>query len=218
MDLSPYAAATLHQDSELVWCRGRAPASPTPHRPSVRGSIHRSEHPGLQLCSAATLSGARALVVCLLVVINSLDLLAQSASTGALTGTVTDPLKAVVQNAQITLRSNGTAETRTAITDQEGSYRFSLLQPGGYQLAVGAIGFAPFVVRAALIQITKVRSIAARLALQGLKQEVIVEAPLLQMGNVALGRVIARETIETLPLVAMIMNPRIMQSGLKLEF
>jgi hypothetical protein len=157
-------------------------------------------------------------VVCLLVVINPLDLLPQSASTGALIGTVTDPPRAVGQNAQITLRSNGTAETRTAITDQEGSYRFSLLQLGGYQPAVGAIGFAPFVVRAALIQITNVRSIAARLALQGLKQEVIVEAPLLQMCNVKLGRVIARETIDTLPLVAMIMNPRIMQFGLKLEF
>jgi hypothetical protein len=108
MDLSRYAAATLHQDSEFVWCRGRAPESPTPHRPSVRGSIHRSEHPGRrprqQLCSA----GARALVVCL--------------------------------------------------------------------------------------------------------------PSLLQMGNVALGRVIARQPIETLPLVAMIMNPRIMQFGLKLEF
>ena len=186
MDLSRYAAATLHQDSEFMWCRGRAPASPTPHRPSVRGSIHRSQHPGRrprqQLCSAATLSGVRAPVVYLPVVINSLDLLAQSASTGALTDTVTDPPRAVVQNAQITLRRNGTAETRTAITDQEGSYRFSLLQLGGYQPAVGAIGFAPFVVRAALIQITKVRSIAARLALQGLTQ-VIVEAPLLQNGQ-----------------------------------
>jgi Carboxypeptidase regulatory-like domain len=222
MDLSRYAAATLHQDSEFMWCRGRAPASLTPHRPSVRGSIHRSEHPGRrprqQLCSAATLSGASALVVCRPVVINSLDLFAHSASTGPLTGTVTDPPRADVQNAQITLRTNGTAETRTAITDQGGSYRFSLLRPGKDQLAVGAIGFAPFVVRAALIQITKVRSIAVRLALQGVKQEVIVEAPLLQMGNVALGRVIARETIETLPLVAMIMNPGIMQSGLKLEF
>src|SRR5262249_8332775 len=69
-----------------------------------------------------------------------------------------------------------------------------------------------------LIQITEVRSIAARLALQDLKQEVIFEAPLLQMGNVALGRVIARETIETLTLVAMSVNPRIMQFGLKLEF
>ena len=95
MDLSRYAAAALHQDSEFVRCRGRAPASPTPHRPSVRGSIHRSEHPGRrprqQLWSAATLSGVRALVVCLLVA-NSLDLLAQSASTGALAGTVTDSI------------------------------------------------------------------------------------------------------------------------------
>ena len=57
MDLSRYEAATLHQDSVFVWCRGRGPESPTPHRPSVCGSIHGSEHPGRrprqQLCSAA---------------------------------------------------------------------------------------------------------------------------------------------------------------------
>jgi hypothetical protein len=193
MDLSRYAAATLHQDSEFVWCRGRTPASPTPHRPSVRGSIHRSGHPGRrprqQLCSAATLSGARALVVCLPVVINSLDLLAHSASTGALTGTVTDPPRAVVQNAQITLRSNGTAETSTAITDQEGLYRFSLLQPGEDQLAVVAIRRCT--VRGARRADPDHQSEGALPRgwhLQGLKQEVIVEAPLLQMGNVACSR------------------------------
>jgi hypothetical protein len=41
-----------------------------------------------------------------MVVINSWDLLAQSASTGTLTSTVTDPPRAVVQNEQTTLRSN----------------------------------------------------------------------------------------------------------------
>jgi hypothetical protein len=50
---------------------------------------------------------------------------AQTASTGALTGTVTDPTGAVLQSAQITLRNKGTAETRIAITDQADSYRFS---------------------------------------------------------------------------------------------
>jgi hypothetical protein len=123
MDLSRYAAATLHQDSEFVWCRGRAPESATPHRPSVRGSIHRSEQPGRcprqQPCSAATLSGARALVV--VYWSSSIRwICSRTLRRLALIGTVTDPPRAV-QNAQITLRSNGTAETRTAITDQEGS-------------------------------------------------------------------------------------------------
>jgi hypothetical protein len=40
----------------------------------------------------------------------------------------------------------------------------------------------------------------------------------MDLSGYAAARVIARETIETLPLVAMIMNPRIMQFGLKLEF
>ena len=50
----------------------------------------------------------QAMSICLLVVVSSLDVCAQSASTGALTGTVTDPTGAVLQNAQIALRNAGT--------------------------------------------------------------------------------------------------------------
>jgi Carboxypeptidase regulatory-like domain len=141
------------------------------------------------------------LVVCLFVVVSPLNVGAQSASTGALTGTVTDPTGAVVQNARIALRNYGTEETRTAITDQEGLWRFSLLPPGKYELSVEAVGFAPVVVREVTIQITEMRRVATQLALTGVREDVVVEAPLLQTDNVALGRVIARETIETLPLV-----------------
>ena len=63
---------------------------------------------------------------------SSLDVCAQSASTGALIGRVTDPTGAVVPNATIALRNHGTEETRTAITDQDGLYRFSLLPRGEY--------------------------------------------------------------------------------------
>jgi Carboxypeptidase regulatory-like domain/TonB-dependent Receptor Plug Domain len=143
----------------------------------------------------------RGLVVCLLVVVGSLDVSAQSASTGALTGTVTDPTGAVVENARIALRNFGTEETRTAITDQEGLWRFSLLPPGKYELSVEAVGFAPVVVREVTIQITEMRRVATQLALTGVREDVVVEAPLLQTDNVALGKVIARDTIETLPLV-----------------
>ena len=139
--------------------------------------------------------------ICLLVVVSSLDVCAQSASTGALTGTVTDPTGAVLQNAQIALRNTGTSETRTAITDQDGSYRLSLLPPGEYELTVEAVGFAPLVVREVLIRITEVRSLATQLAVKGVRQDVVVEAPLLQTDNVALGRVTTRDTIVGLPLV-----------------
>jgi hypothetical protein len=141
------------------------------------------------------------LVVCLLLVVSALDVFAQSASTGALTGTVTDTTGAVLQNAKITVRTKGTGEKRTAVTDRDGLYRFSLLPPGDYELTTEAVGFGPFVMPEVLVQIAEERSIAIRLAVEGIKEDIVVEAPLLQTNNEALGRVIGRDRIETLPLV-----------------
>src|SRR5262245_5124575 len=98
-------------------------------------------------------SGLQSLVLCLAVVVSSLDVCAQSAENGALKGTVTDPSGAVVPNATIALRNHGTEETRTAITDPQGLYRFSRLPPGECALTVEAPGFAPLVVRKLMNQI-----------------------------------------------------------------
>jgi hypothetical protein len=148
-----------------------------------------------------TLSSAESLVLWLLVVVSSLNVCAQTASTGALTGTVTDPGGAVVQNAKISLRSYGTDGTLSAITGQDGLYRFSLLPAGEYELTVKAVHFEPAVVRQVLIQITEVTTITTQLAVEGLSEEVVVKAPLLQTDDVALGSVIDQGTIVTLPLV-----------------
>lgn len=45
MDLSGYTLTTLHQDSELVLCRGRGTARPVPDPPSVLVTMPASEHP-----------------------------------------------------------------------------------------------------------------------------------------------------------------------------
>jgi hypothetical protein len=150
---------------------------------------------------ATTGSGVWCVLLWLLVVVTSFDVCAQTASTGALTVTVTDPSGAVVPNARISLRNDGTGGTLTAITGRDGLYRFSLLPAGEYELTVEAADFEPAVVRHLLIQITEVRIIATQLAVKGAKEEVIVKAPLLQTDDVALGSVIDQGTIVTLPLV-----------------
>jgi len=160
-----------------------------------RWVVHKSLH---LLINA---SGVLSLVLCYLLFASSLDVRAQSASTGALTGTVTDPSGAIIQNAKITLRNYGTNETLTAITDQDGLYRFALLPPGEYELTVEATGFSPLELREVMIQITEVRSIRTQLAVKGAREEIVIEAPLLQTDNAALGKVIDRGTIVTLPLV-----------------
>src|SRR4029453_12127535 len=138
------------QNNEVILCRGRASARPTLHPlssdpwpyPSILGLAVQETR-----LSHATVLGIQSLAICLFVVASPLDVRAQSASTGALTGTITDPAGAVLQNAQIALRNKGTGATRTAITDQDGSYRLSLLPPGQYELTVEAVGFVPLVVR-----------------------------------------------------------------------
>lgn len=84
---------------------------------------------------------ALALAICLLAGIG--QVFAQSqASTGQVTGVVTDPNGALVPNATVTITNKGTNQTQTATTSDEGIYRFVLLQPGDYTVKAVSQGFA----------------------------------------------------------------------------
>jgi hypothetical protein len=66
---------------------------------------------------------------------------AQSIVTGAVNGTVTDASGAVVEGANVTLVSEATQETRTAVTGPGGTFQFSLLKPGRYSITIEKAGF-----------------------------------------------------------------------------
>jgi outer membrane receptor protein involved in Fe transport len=68
-------------------------------------------------------------------------LLAQSLTTGDITGTLTDPSKAVLPNVTVTLKSLDTGVSETAVTNQAGVFRFRLLKPGTYSVSVSQTGF-----------------------------------------------------------------------------
>jgi len=155
-------------------------------------------HGRLRLFAKA--SSSQSLAFCLLVIVTAFEVFAQSAPTGALTGTVTDPQGAVVPKAKITLRNNGTGQVLTTATDLAGLYRFSLLPPGQHELRVEVPGFAPHILHEVMIQISEVRRIPVKLALQGAREEVKAESSLLQTEGAALGRVIDGSTIVALPL------------------
>jgi len=127
----------------------------------------------------------------------------QTADTGAIAGTVSDPGGALVPRAAVVINSRGTGEKRDLGTDGEGNFSFQFLPPGSYDLTVRAAGFEPFILDGVLVQITEVSRLNIRLALSGAKQQIVVSAgpPLLQTENATLGRVIDQETIVDLPLV-----------------
>ncbi len=65
-------------------------------------------------------------------------LMAQSAGTGALTGTITDPSGAVVPNVAVTLTNTETSQARNTTTGADGVYKFALIPPGNYKVTFTA--------------------------------------------------------------------------------
>jgi hypothetical protein len=70
------------------------------------------------------------------------NLRAQSTISGYVTGVVTDPSKAVVGNASITILNPDTAFTQTVATELDGVFHFEYVPPGNYQLRATASGFS----------------------------------------------------------------------------
>lgn len=65
---------------------------------------------------------------------------AQSLTTGAVSGQVTDPTGAVVPDAKITLKDVDTGATQSTTSNGAGEYRFSLLKPGHYTVTAVQTG------------------------------------------------------------------------------
>src|SRR5215470_16883588 len=66
---------------------------------------------------------------------------AQTRTSGALTGIVTDQTNAVIPNAEVELKELARGTTHSTKTDREGLYQFFLLAPGKYTLSITPNGF-----------------------------------------------------------------------------
>src|SRR6266436_3236043 len=128
---------------------------------------------------------------------------AQTANTGAIAGSVSDPSGAPVAGAAVVIDSEATREQRDLNTDAEGNFSVPFLTPGNYELTVRAPGFEPLILKSVQVQITEVSRLKIQLTIRGAKEQITVSArpPLLQTENATLGRVIDQETIVDLPLV-----------------
>ena len=146
----------------------------------------------------------RVWVVVLLVVllISGTNLMAQTASTGALNGTITDPSGAVVAGATVTLTSLDTGQARTTMTLTDGTYRFSLLAPGNYRVRIEAGGFNPTEISSATVSVTETAVLNRALGVGTQTQTVTVEGDVetIQTTSSALGTVMTAATATEIPL------------------
>jgi hypothetical protein len=87
----------------------------------------------------------------------------QSLIAGDVTGSVVDPAKAAVPDAEVTLKSLDTGALLAGKTNSEGFFRFALLKPGRYEISVSKTGFAKLVQP---VEVNVGKNTALRLALE----------------------------------------------------
>ncbi|MBV8845486.1 MAG: carboxypeptidase regulatory-like domain-containing protein, partial [Bryobacterales bacterium] len=129
-------------------------------------------------------------------------LIAQSAGTGALAGTVTDPSGASVPGATVTATNTETSQARTTTTGSDGTYKFSLLPPGTYRLKFTATGFRTAEVPSVPVNVTETPVLDQRLEVGAQSDQVTVESQTetLQTANSTLGTTVGSRTLTSLPL------------------
>jgi Carboxypeptidase regulatory-like domain/TonB dependent receptor len=129
---------------------------------------------------------------------------AQTAETGALTGTVTDPSSAVIVGASVTITNAATGQTRTTTTDANGSYKFSLLPPGTYSVKFSSTGFKTAEVPAVTVNVTETPVLNRSLEVGAQSEQVTVESNVetIQTQNATNGGVVSSQEVTSLPLVS----------------
>jgi hypothetical protein len=102
---------------------------------------------------------------------------AQTAVTGAITGTVIGPSGSGVANVLVTATNKGTSQARKEKTGTDGVYKFSLLPPGNYRVKFTASGFKTAAIAAVTVNATETVGLNEALAQESARQLRIPPTP-----------------------------------------
>src|SRR6266581_1881209 len=124
-------------------------------------------------------------------------------STNAtITGFVTDPQKALVAGARVSVISMDTNLRYTSTTNDEGSYTVANLPPGNYKIEVEKQGFKSIVKPDVVLHVQDAVALNFEMAIGSASESVTVTggAPLMNTESAAVSTVVDRQFAENLPL------------------
>jgi len=119
--------------------------------------------------------------VVLVVLALSAIAMAQSTTTGAIGGVVTNPNKEVVPGASVTVKNLGTNKEDSGTTDDQGRFKITNLQPGSYSVTINGAGFSPYSQENVVVEVGRETSLDAALSIGAVTGtvEVTAEAPVI---------------------------------------
>ena len=123
----------------------------------------------------------------------------QSATTGALEGTVRDAAGVAVPGAVVTLVNPATDQTQRAVADERGGYRYSMLAPASYAVTFGAAAFKTARLERVTVSVSEVPVLDAVLEAGDPTQTVVCDCRV-NTSAPSTGTLVDQRTITAVPL------------------
>jgi hypothetical protein len=141
---------------------------------------------------------------------------AQSVSTAQINGNVKDQSNAGLPGATITVTQTDTGLTRSAVSDEAGSYVLQNLPIGPYRFEAELQGFRKFVQTGIVLQVNANPTLNVTLQLGQLAETITVQgtAALVETRNPGIGTVITNQQVVELPLNGRQLTELVFQAGL----
>jgi Carboxypeptidase regulatory-like domain/TonB dependent receptor/TonB-dependent Receptor Plug Domain len=127
---------------------------------------------------------------------------AAQGTTGSISGTVTDPQKAVMPGVTILVKQVETGAERTLVSDEHGRYTVLNLSPGPYKVTAELGGFGTVVRDQLTVAIGKDLLVDIEMGIGGVQEQVTVagETSNVSLGSTTSGGVVTTKQIAELPL------------------
>lgn len=146
--------------------------------------------------------GRQVFFVVLLCLLGSIPLAFGQATSSVISGTVTDPLGALVPDASVTVTNSDTGLVRQTSTGATGQYRVVALPPGHYGVRVEHQGFSPELRTGLTLTVAEELVVPFAMRVSALTEEVIIagEAGVVETAGSTQSALVDEKKIRDLPL------------------
>ena len=145
----------------------------------------------------------RRLVVLVALLAASFPAIVRAQSTNAsLTGRITDPRKAIITDAIVTVINTGTGVHYQGTTNETGLYYVSNLPPGRYRIEVEKLGFKAVIETNVILHVQDALEVNFEMEVGSASESITVEAgsPVLDTESSTVGTVVEQRKANELPL------------------
>jgi outer membrane receptor protein involved in Fe transport len=126
----------------------------------------------------------------------------QTAGSGLIAGTLTDPSGAVVPGASVTIRHAETGTERVVTTNEVGLYSAPFLQPGHYEITAAKAGFAKVVRTGLNLQVGQTLTVDLAMPVKAATEAVTVsgEGDVVDTSKTEVSQVVSEAAVSNLPI------------------